>query len=199
MHMYPHAHLQGGSPRDFCHVHLQKPTWLLSQAVPHLTPSWYFQLLLLQWNASSGSKQKSCPSYKKNSPVLFTAVGFQSISYPKEHILSFSSSGSCTFHPHSFPIDAQRLVLLHFTLKCYWDFFPNCGKLERYIGVPLCTSLLTTMGLWWAGYLNLLHLSARWIHPIAKCRAEPFSSETRPGGIKKESGSQSHDVLICCY
>lgn len=67
---------------------------------------------------------RSCPLYEKNSSVLFTAVGLQSISYPKEHILSFSSSGSCIFHPHSFPIDAHRLLLLSLTLKCYWAFFP---------------------------------------------------------------------------
>lgn len=102
---------------------------------------------------------RSCPLYEKNSSVLFTAVGLQSISYPKEHILSFSSSGSCIFHPHSFPIDAHRLLLLSFTLKCYWAFFsPNSvyGKLEGYTGVPLCIPLLTAMGLWWAG-LWLLH------------------------------------------
>lgn len=105
----------------------------LSHVWHHPGTSNYFCCSETQAQAPSN---KSCPSYEKNSPVLFTAVGLQSILYLKGHIWSFSSSGSCIFHPHSFPIDAQRLVLLHFTPKCYWDFSPNsvCGKLERYIG-----------------------------------------------------------------
>ena len=66
----------------------------------------------------------SCLS-QKNSSVLFTEVTFQLNLDLKKPILSFSSSsGSYIFHPHSFPVAAQKLVLPCSPLKRYWYFLP---------------------------------------------------------------------------
>lgn len=147
---------------------------------------------------------RSCVMHK-NGSVLFTVVSFQLNLDLKEPILSFSSSRSCIFHSHSFPVDARMLPCP--PLKCHWYFFlillagswmGTSGLLCAHLKHPL----LPTLGIQQPG-LCILHqemlilalhicLQEEFI-TVTKCRTKPLSLEL---ALDK---SGSWQMLIFCY
>lgn len=124
----------------------------------------------------------------QNSSFLFREVGFQLNLDVKEHILSFfSSSGSYIFHPYSFPVAVQELVL-----PCSPEMplvpFVNSARMRKgRSGLPCAHPehpLLSILGLTlvsWTlpllpgdAYLSLPHLSQRAINPSGKMQGQTF-------------------------